>query len=147
MLLYRRGYKNHSFHPAPKTSRTASQIVIKTVPKTIKSRSGDLLENTAKTNAENNTIWNQNRPGGGPTNVVFAPQCASGRAGGAAGLQDHPPEPLRPPQTMILIDFCASRSNKTRKKTNKRTQIQKGTVAGLRAALLDKKVKIKSSRT
>ena len=65
MLLYRRGYKNHSFHPSPKTSRNASQIVIKTVPKAIKSRSGGLLENTTKTNAENNAIWTQNRPGAG----------------------------------------------------------------------------------
>ena len=56
-------------------------------------------------------LYSKSTRGGGPTNVVFAPQCASGRAGGPAGLQDHPPEPrtLRPPQTMIFVDFCASR--------------------------------------
>ena len=96
-----RGYKNHSFHPSPKTSRNGSQIVIKTIPKAIKSRSGGLLENTTKTNAENNAIWTID-PGGGPTNVVFAPQCASGRAGGARWAPRPPP---RAPKTTPNYDF------------------------------------------
>ena len=37
----------------------------KNCTKSNKPKSGGLLENTTKTNAENNAIWTQNRPGGG----------------------------------------------------------------------------------
>ena len=84
MLLYRRGYKNHSFHPAPKTSRKAFQNVIKMVRKTVKPRSGGLLENTAKPNAENNAILTQNRGGGSTNEVVASPPTVDFRHPSAA---------------------------------------------------------------
>ena len=108
MLLCRRGYKNHTFHPAPKTTRNASQNVTKMVPKAGNSSSGGLLENIAKTNAQNNGKVTQNRPRGVSHERGFRLQSASGRAWGPAGLQDHPPKLLKPPQTVIFADFRAS---------------------------------------
>ena len=72
MLFHWKGCKNHDFQPSPKTSPNVCENVFEIRQISIKSRSGGLLENTTKTNAENNAIWTQNRPGGGGPRTWFS---------------------------------------------------------------------------
>ena len=107
MVFHWRGYKNHYFQPSPKTSPNVFGNVFEFVQKSIKRRSGCIVEKTTKINAKNNANCTKNHPQRVSHESGFRIlKCIW--AGLWARWAPRPPHTApRPPQTTIFAHLAA----------------------------------------